>query len=126
MATKVLPVALPAEDISKMRIHAWTGLLVDESGEWLVAPVNSDRSVHVLGTLGGASVRIVGSNEVGTPSAPNILSDPLGNDLVFDAAKLSSLKAVEQVLEHTVQIRPEVVGGDGTTSVTVILLVVRP
>ena len=82
------------------------------------APVQSaqytDKSVQVFGTFGvGGSVAFQGSND-GTNWAT--LTDPQGNPLSFTAPK------IEMVSEATQFVRP-VVSGDGSTSLTVLLLV---
>lgn len=80
-------------------------------------PGSSDRSVQVIGTLGvGGSVRLEGSND-GTNYVA--LNDPSSA-----ALDIASLK-IEAVLELTRFVRPRVTAGDGSTSLTVILLVKR-
>lgn len=74
----------------------------------------ADRSMQVVGTFGaGGKVRIEGSNN-GTDYAP--LTDPQGNDLDLTAAKI---EAVSEVVRW---VRLRVVAGDGTTSLTVTML----
>lgn len=78
-------------------------------------PGSADRSVQVTGTFGtGGSVRIEGSND-GTNYA--VLTDPQGNALDITTAK------IETIMELTRYIRPRVTAGDGTTSLTVTMLV---
>lgn len=81
------------------------------------SPVQSaqytDKSVQVFGTFGvGGAVVIQGSND-GINWAT--LTDPQGNPLSFTSAK------IEMVSEATLMVRPAV-SGDGTTSLTVLLL----
>lgn len=95
-------------------VQRWTPLAANDTGEPLGASQYTDRSVQVSGTFGGASVRIEGSNDGSTWA---VLTDPQGNDLLLTGAK------IEMVTEATLHIRPVVVGGDGTTSLTVNLLV---
>ena len=74
----------------------------------------ADRSVQVVGTFGaGGKVRIEGSLD-GANYAP--LTDPQGNDLDLTTAKL---EAVSEVVRW---IRPRVIAGDGTTLLTVTML----
>lgn len=101
-------------------VIAWTGLTfaTTDDGDPLEMPGSADRSVQVTGTLGaGGSVRIEGSNDGVNYAA---LNDPQGN--VLDIATLK----IEQVLDLTRYIRPRVTAGDGTTSLTVTMLVRRP
>lgn len=79
---------------------------------------SADRSVQVTGTFGtGGTIRIEGSND-GSNYYP--LTDPQGNNLDFTSAK------IEAVSEITRYIRPRVTAGDGTTSLTVTMLLRRP
>lgn len=74
----------------------------------------ADRSAQVVGTFGaGGKVRIEGSLN-GTDYAP--LTDPQGNDLDLTAVKI---EAVSEVVRW---IRPRVIAGDGTTLLTVTML----
>jgi len=78
----------------------------------------ADRSVQVLGTFGaGGNLRWQGSNDGGTTWAT--LTDPQGDALDFTAAK------IEQVMELAQLARPNVTAGDGTTSLTVVLVARR-
>lgn len=95
-------------------VQRWAAMAANDTGEPLGASQYTDRSVQVAGTFGGATVRIEGSNDGSTWAT---LTDPQGNALEMISAKL------EMVTEATLYIRPAVVGGDGTTSLTVNLLV---
>lgn len=95
-------------------VQRWSNLAASDDGQPLGSSQYTDRSVQVSGVFGGASVRIEGSND-GTNWAP--LTDPQGNQLLFVSAGL------EMVTEATLHIRPLVLGGDGTTNLTVNLLV---
>jgi len=80
-------------------------------------PGSADRSVQVTGTFGaGGNLRIEGSNDGTNYSA---LTDPQGNALDFTATK------IEGVLELTRYIRPRATAGDGTTSLTVTMILRR-
>lgn len=103
-------------DNLKMRLIQWTPLTF--SGTDVGAPAElmpfSDRTVQVVGTLGaGGSVRIEGSLN-GTDYS--VLTDPQGN-----ALDIATLKA-ETVMELVRYIRPRITAGDGTTSLTVLIL----
>lgn len=78
----------------------------------------ADRTIQVTGTFGGATVVLEGSLEP-DPINYATLTDPQGNGLSFSAAKI---EAVSEVVNH---IRPRVIGGDGTTSLTCTLLLRR-
>lgn len=101
----------------------WTGLTQAtlDVGDAIQMPSLADRNVQLLGTLGvGGSVRIEGSNkefpDETTATDWATLTDPQGN-----AMDLAALKA-ENIMENLLWIRPRVTGGDGTTSLTVLLL----
>lgn len=90
----------------------------NDTGVAVGFPEYSDRSVQMKGTLGaGGNVNIEGSNDGGTTW--HVLNDPSST-----AIGLSSLKT-EQVMELTGLIRPKVSAGDGTTSLTVVMLLKR-
>jgi hypothetical protein len=99
------------------RVITWANLTQagsDVGGEvsWVGFP---DRAVQVAGTFGvGGAVVIEGSID-GSNYAP--LTDPQGNALSFTAAK------IEAISELVRFIRPRVTAGDGTTSLTVSLIV---
>jgi hypothetical protein len=94
-------------------VSKWENLQNGDTGEPRSAVQFTDRSVQVFGTFGvGGSVTIEGSND-GVNWA--VLTDPQGNDLVISTAK------IELISEATVYVRP-VVGGDGTTDLTVLIL----
>jgi hypothetical protein len=77
----------------------------------------SDRSVQVEGTFGsGGSVSIQGSNDL---TNWETLRDPSSTALTFTTAGLHG------ILELTGQIRPNVTAGDGTTALTVTVVVRR-
>lgn len=117
MATRALSLATRAAFVGdNVRIGTWTGLTqtTSDDGEPMELPGWPDRSVQVFGTFGtGGSVRIQGSND-GTNWA--VLTDPQGNDLNITAAK------IEAITELTRYVRPLVTAGDGTTSLSVIVL----
>lgn len=111
--------AYTATELTKGVVQVlWTGLLNTDTGSWYTAPAHADRSLQVYGTFGGATLTVQGTNETGTPSNAATLNDPSSTALTVTAAK------IEAILEPTVQIRPSVAGGDGTTTLTMILLVI--
>jgi hypothetical protein len=77
---------------------------------------HADRSVQVEGTFGGATIALNGSND---KSNFRTLNDPSMTPLTFTAAGLRA------VLEAVVQFAPSISGGDGTTGVTVSVLLRR-
>lgn len=95
-------------------IAAWEHLHEGDEGESLPFSQYTDKSVQVVGSLGGGSVVMEGSNDNGVTWAG--LADPQGNALSISAPKL------EQVLEIAQLIRPRIVGGSAA-DVSVYLLV---
>ena len=89
----------------------WTGMTTGDVGAGVAYSDYRDRTVQILGTFGGATVTIEGSNDGGTTWAT--LTDQGGNNLTFTAA---GIKHVQQLTEY---IRPTVTAGDGTTALTV-------
>lgn len=95
-------------------VATWSSMANGDDGEPIKFSQYADKSVQVIGTFGvGGSLVIEGSNN---GSDWSTLSDPQGNNLSFSTAK------IEMVTEATLYVRPRVAGGDGTTSLTVILL----
>jgi len=110
MAVKTPTIELIGERTIRV---TWTGLALNDTGAPIDYPVYIDRSVQVKGTFGtGGAVTIEGSNDDATF---NSLSDPRGNALTVNTAKL------EQVEDVSKSIRPNVTAGDGTTNLTVVL-----
>lgn len=103
----------------------WTGLLNGDSGAPFPCPHRADKAVQVYGTFGAAgNCRIEGSNDQGydangTALSPTYapLNDPQANQLDFTAAK------IEEVLENPNLVRPNITGGDGTTLLTVVMII---
>lgn len=104
-----------------IRLVEWNSLNNSDSGAPLNLPQFADRSIQVAGTFGsGGTLIMEGSNRLETESpvyAP--LVDPQGNAISFTSA------GIEQILESSYLIRPRVTAGDGTTNLTVRLLVRR-
>lgn len=96
----------------------WAALLNGDTGLQQSGARLSDKSIQVFGTFGvGANCNIEGSNDGGVTWA--VLNDPQGNPLAFTTAGGAK---IEQILETPERIRPNVTAGDGTTSLTVVLL----
>ena len=94
----------------------WTPLLTTDVGTAESCGRLADRSVQVIGTVGaGGSVNIQGSN------------DGVNWATLTEAGTTSTLgtmaPGIKQIYENTLFVRPSVVSGDGTTSLTVILTV---
>src|SRR4051812_47544385 len=105
---------VPAPDTHLMRIK-WLGLAANaDVGQALGVDFSAyqDRSVQVVGTFGtGGAITMQGSNDGGTTWS--ILTDPLGNNLVFSAA------GMKQITELPEQIRPAVTAGTGTSALDI-------
>ena len=100
--------------IIESKLVSWVSLANGDSGSPVEYHTSADRSVQVVGTFGaGGTVVIEGSND-GTNYVT--LTDPQANALSFSSAGL------EAISELTRYIRPRVTGGDGTTSLSVYLI----
>lgn len=86
-------------------VATWEALGNADVGSAIEMVEASDKSVQIIGTFGGATVALQGSNDGATWAT---LSDPQGNAISKTSA------ALEQVLEHTRYIRPSTSGGTGT------------
>lgn len=99
-------------------LASWAALANGDSGAPIDYLAFADRSVQIVGTFGvGGSVTIEGTND-GTNYVA--LTDPQGNAITKTAA------AIEAVSEVPRSIRPRVTAGDGTTSLSVYLLLGGP
>lgn len=95
----------------------WANLLNTDTGAPISIPGAADYTMQVFAAnFGvGGTVILEGSCEA-TPTNFFSLKDPQGNNLSFTAA------GGELVSENVTHIRPRVSAGDGTTDITVILL----
>lgn len=95
-------------------IATWPAMQNGDDGQPIELANFADRSVQVIGVFGsGGNARIEGSLD-GINYAP--LTDPQGNSLDINTAK------IEAISELARWIRPRVTAGDGSTSITVIML----
>jgi hypothetical protein len=112
MATVTPATSFPFETSLDVAVTTWSGLAAADDGESVRLAVYSDRSIQVLGTFGGASITIGGSNDGVTFHA---LTDTSGTALTLTA------DCLKQIVELPVFLKPRVFGGDGTTNLTVVL-----
>lgn len=94
----------------------WAGLTTtNDVGSPVEAPDHTFKEVQVFGTFGaGGNLRVQGSLDDGTTWAA--LNDPQGNALNITTAE------IQRVQESTATVRPLVTAGDGTTSLTVVMI----
>jgi hypothetical protein len=97
----------------KAFVAHWDNVSSGDECEKLQFSQYTDKSVQVAGTFGGASLSFEGSND-GINWA--VLTDPQGNPLTFVSGK------IEMVTEASNYARPSISGGDGSTSLTVLVL----
>jgi hypothetical protein len=118
MAVVALAQSVPDSMDARVLMAVWTPLLNGDTGAPIEAAQFADRSVQLLGTLGvGGNMILEGSN-VAVPGASDwaTLNDPQGNPISLNALK------IEAVSEVTRWVRPRISAGDGTTSLSVYLL----
>jgi hypothetical protein len=108
-------------DSVNCKVIKWTGLTqatTDTGQPYTLSGKYADKCIHVFGTLGvGGKLAIQGSNEA-TPANWVVVSDQAGT-----ALEVTAVPKVKQVLENTLQIRPAVTAGDGTTTFSCLLVV---
>lgn len=98
-------------------VVTWASMANGDVGITADYPRWADRNVQIFGTFGaGGSIKIEGSNN-GTNWVT--LTDMAGNSCVFTAA------GVKMIQENVMWVRPSVTAGDGTTSLTAILVARR-
>lgn len=106
--------AVAATKTSKACVASWANIANGSDGAPLDQSQYTDKSVQVSGTFGaGGNLRLLGSND---GVNWNTLTDPQGNALDITAA------AIKFVAEATRYIKPSVTAGDGTTALTVTIL----
>jgi len=103
------------------KVIKWTGLTFatsDTGAPYVLAGKYADKNIHVFGTLGaGGKLQLQGSNEA-TPSNWVAVEDQAGA-----ALEVSAIPKIKQVLENTLQLRPAITAGDGTTTLTCLLVI---
>jgi hypothetical protein len=100
---------------TRSMVIKWEGLANGDTGAPIDFSQYSDRSVQVVGTFGvNGSVRLEGSIDGINYAA---LTDPQGNNLDISTAK------IEAVTELVLYVRPQVTAGDGSTNLSVFLLI---
>jgi len=113
--------AKPLPNSSDEATITWVLTTADPNGDYAVPYGDyADRTLHVFGTFGGATVVLDGSLNGGTNS--EILNDPQGNPISKTAA------AIEAVLEVVSAIRPRlsVVGAGATITCILYMRKNRP
>jgi len=117
MATITPTQEFPIYGNNNILLVSWLGLANGDEGEPFTLGQYADRSIHILGTFGaGGTVELHGSNN---RSDYALLSDNQGDNLSFLTGALS------QILEITLDVKPVVTAGDGTTAINAYLLVKR-
>ena len=91
----------------------WTPVTESDTCAPISFPEMSDKSIQVLGTFGGCSVAMNGSNDGTTYAA---LRDPSSTTIAISAA------GIKAVLENTMFLQPSPSGGSGQ-SITINMLV---
>ena len=100
-------------------MYQWTGLLNGDDGEPLVSPSDADKTVQIKGTFGvGGAINIEGSNDLTAPTYAT-LTDSAGVSVAVTSAKIVG------ILQNPYQLRPRVISGDGTTNLTVTIVIRR-
>jgi hypothetical protein len=95
----------------------WLAMALADTGQPVYLPVDADKSIQVVGTLGAAGAcTIEGSNMDGTPTYA-ALNNPQGTALTFTAL------GIKEILENTYLVRPNITAGDGTTNLNVYMVV---
>ena len=108
--------AVPGDDT--VFIVTWANMANGDTAIGFPAAQWSDRTVQVVGTFGASgNVNISGSNNGGANYS--VLQDDFGTALAISAASIRKVNAPVQL------IAPQVTAGDGTTLLTVSMVVRR-
>ena len=105
--------------IGGLLLYKWAGLLNGDTGNGVRVPHYADKSLQAVGTFGaGGTVTIQGSNDLGVT---------FGALHRFDATDLTLADSEPGApVENTLEVRPNVTAGDGTTSLVVWMVVRNP
>lgn len=98
-------------DLAGVRVRKWPNMTTDDVGEPIILTKFNDRTVHVTGTFGGATVTFEGSND-GVEYLP--MRD------VFNAVVSAAEPKLITLTEVPLYVRPAVTGGVDT-DVTLII-----
>ena len=98
--------------------YTWAAMANGDTGKPIAMPAAADKTLQLLGTLSvGGACTIQGSNDDGTTYAT--LNDADGTALVLTALAISLIR------ENPSTIRPNITAGDGSTSLTLIVVAKR-
>ena len=105
----------PIDGNHKFMLVTWANMANGDDGKPFILAEYADRSVQVEGTFGASGAVVI----QGTNDGVNwrTLNDPYSNAINITAQK------IEAVSELVVAIRPYISSGDGTTDITVSMLV---
>lgn len=98
-------------DLQGVRLRRWSAMTTGDNGEPIILTKFNDRTLHVTGTFGGATVAFEGSND-------GIEYLPMRD--VFNAVVSASEAKLITLTEVPLYVRPVVTGGTGT-SVSIIV-----
>ncbi len=122
----ITPVELPAPDwlvVRGVNIYQWANIGTADTPLPLDLGSHSDRTFQVSGTLSGATVKAAGTNASNVEYAP--VQDGADNDIAVSSYPSGFSSRLEIIAPATRYLKPVLVGGDGSTSVTVTLYVRR-
>jgi len=106
-------------------LYEWSGLHLNDTGQPVLLPTHGDVTIQILsGTPGsGLSVHLEGTlDDATTPTSYGTLNSATNGNTI----NLGTVGALDVALQHPLQYRPNVVGGDGSTNIVVRLLAIRP
>lgn len=99
-------ITTPVGPMNTSYVVQWDSMGNTDIGKPLEMSGTKALSVQVVGTFGGATTRVTGSNDGTTFS---VLTDPQGHELSFTSPSLGSIQEVTRF------IRPETTGGTDTS-----------
>ena len=103
-----------------VRVIQWTGLLNTDTGAPYKLPHRPIITVQATGTFGaGGTVTMEGTTDSGASPSFSSMKEADGTAGTLQ----TGAEALKQLLENVYQIRPNVTAGDGTTSLTVTMLI---
>jgi hypothetical protein len=96
-------------------VRRWSNMALNDSGAPFSLARYTDKTVQVTGTFGSGGTVVIEASLDGTNY--ETLKTVFGADLSFTAG------GIQTITEVPVYLRPRITAGDGTTSITVTILV---
>lgn len=126
--TTFIPLSENGMNVTGAIAVKWTGLANGDTGAPYVCPNRSEKAVQVYGTFGaGGNCKLEGTNDQAYDANGADAISPAPTYATLNDQSAASLDiaaaSIKAVLENPNAIRPRASAGDGTTALTVIVII---